>query len=1068
MKKKNIAHIGTCSAILALLFGAGALSLHTNAALRGDINEDGKINANDYIALRRALLAGESLPSKTADVNGDGKINAADYIALRMHLLGLRPITQPEERFVRTPISLGCKYTVSGTIGKNYQDTYDSELTDGSYAISATYFDTEYVGFQRDNSDAAITVDLGSTRDGINGFEFSFLSTNSAGIMPPASVSVSVSTDGKSWTSLGNMKLNTSPIMTADKATLDLNAAVAARYVKFSFTHRASWVFVDEVSVYATLPEGDVYTVTDGVRNAYGSGITEAEQNDALNSVKTTVPVSSELPLVPLTDGKSYKYTNASFPFSALTDKGKMLTDGNSGTTFRDSTWVAVDGSKETIITIDLGKTENDISAFSLSSCQRATSAVYLPTYVGFEVSTDGKNFAPVARLYSPTAHPDGIYTFSVENDYCVKARYVRFRVGASGGRYTMISEVNASAHREDKTDAPVYPEVKLDTTDTGAWENPTSSVTNLLRGRPVQIDAYVPSVLDPEVNTPVTSGILTDGKQASSNYCYDGTWFHFNGGTGRYLYFDMGHVSAMKYVSGGMLQKSSWGISVPREIKIYLSEDGINWYIAGKTGPKGTGDENRKTFRIDFDKTYKARFICFDIKVDTHVFIDELSAYGTKSTAGAVPLSSSGLEKFDKNGDVYDMKYQSQSEALLGGVGDIVLAYYNHSVLDENFFRPYVGYIKDGKAQDTMFDGFLFLPTPGEMIKGGRPDFTSVKEEWEDLENKLFIKGQNLDALNKAAGKVKNELGLKDYKYKFYISIAHPSMHVTDFGDINGDGKSESLRTVEARIEAVKWYVRRFYKMYDPADYPNLEFAGWYWFHESIDTFEGDPEVIKGTSDYLHTIGDQLFWIPYFCAEGYQTWKDVGFDVCCMQPNFAFDERVGIKRLETAADIIRMNNMCIEIEADYRALDNDVFFRKYLGYLAGGVEFGYMKDSLHMYYEAGGLFGSAANSTGKPRIIYDVTYQFIKKTLRSKPEAPAKKTVSCRKNTPATGRVISDGINTLLITKQPSHGTVTSNGDGTFTYYPNKGYTGEDSFSVAANDYIGTSDSTTITVKIG
>ena len=148
----------------------------------------------------------------------------------------------------------------------------------------------------------------------------------------------------------------------------------------------------------------------------------------------------------------------------------------------------------------------------------------------------------------------------------------------------------------------------------------------------------------------------------------------------------------------------------------------------------------------------------------------------------------------------------------------------------------------------DTMFDGFLFLPTPGEMIKGGRPDFTSVKEEWEDLENKLFIKGQNLDALNKAAGKVKNELGLKDYKYKFYISIAHPSMHVTDFGDINGDGKSESLRTVEARIEAVKWYVRRFYEMYDPADYPNLEFAGWYWFHESIDTFEGDPEVIKGT----------------------------------------------------------------------------------------------------------------------------------------------------------------------------------------------------------------------------
>ena len=126
-----------------------------------------------------------------------------------------------------------------------------------------------------------------------------------------------------------------------------------------------------------------------------------------------------------------------------------MLTDGNSGTTFRDGTWVAVDGSKETIITIDLGKTENDISAFSLSSCQRATSAVYLPTYVGFEVSTDGKNFAPVARLYSPTAHPDGTYTFSLENDYCVKARYVRFRVGTSGGRGDICVDLHRSSPKQ-------------------------------------------------------------------------------------------------------------------------------------------------------------------------------------------------------------------------------------------------------------------------------------------------------------------------------------------------------------------------------------------------------------------------------------------------------------------------------------------------------------------------------------------------------------------------------------------------------------------------------------------
>ena len=56
MKKKNIAHICTCSAILALLFGAGALSLHTNAALRGDINEDGKYNSADSNLIKKIIM----------------------------------------------------------------------------------------------------------------------------------------------------------------------------------------------------------------------------------------------------------------------------------------------------------------------------------------------------------------------------------------------------------------------------------------------------------------------------------------------------------------------------------------------------------------------------------------------------------------------------------------------------------------------------------------------------------------------------------------------------------------------------------------------------------------------------------------------------------------------------------------------------------------------------------------------------------------------------------------------------------------------------------------------------
>ena len=47
-------------------------------------------------------------------------------------------------------------------------------------------------------------------------------------------------------------------------------------------------------------------------------------------------------------------------------------------------------------------------------------------------------------------------------------------------------------------------------------------------------------------------------------------------------------------------------------------------------------------------------------------------------------------------------------------------------------------------------------------------------------------------------------------------------------------------------------------------------------------------------------------------------------------------------------------------------------------------------------------------------------------------------------------------------------HGSVTLNGDGTITYYPEKGYTGEAKFSFVYSEYVGWSDvcDVTITVK--
>ncbi len=56
----------------------------------GDINGDGKVNASDYILIRKHLigkkLTGNEL--KRADVDGNGKVNTSDYIEIRKIILG--------------------------------------------------------------------------------------------------------------------------------------------------------------------------------------------------------------------------------------------------------------------------------------------------------------------------------------------------------------------------------------------------------------------------------------------------------------------------------------------------------------------------------------------------------------------------------------------------------------------------------------------------------------------------------------------------------------------------------------------------------------------------------------------------------------------------------------------------------------------------------------------------------------------------------------------------------------------------------------------------------------------
>jgi glucuronoarabinoxylan endo-1,4-beta-xylanase len=55
----------------------------------GDLNSDGQINAFDFLALKKHLLAVETLKNpKLADLDGNGKVDAFDFLELKKYLLG--------------------------------------------------------------------------------------------------------------------------------------------------------------------------------------------------------------------------------------------------------------------------------------------------------------------------------------------------------------------------------------------------------------------------------------------------------------------------------------------------------------------------------------------------------------------------------------------------------------------------------------------------------------------------------------------------------------------------------------------------------------------------------------------------------------------------------------------------------------------------------------------------------------------------------------------------------------------------------------------------------------------
>lgn len=584
----------------------------------------------------------------------------------------------------------------------------------------------------------------------------------------------------------------------------------------------------------------------------------------------------------------------------------------------------------------------------------------------------------------------------------------------------------------------------------------------------------------------------LTDGKKAEP-VANDSNWLRLYRGTSITVTIDLGKVCAVNSVNLGQLNISGAGICCSRYVYASVSEDGEKY---GTVGSKL--DEKSVTYtsiskinhNISFGEYYKARYVRLKFSCDVWTYNDEIEVFGS---------DDSGLG----NSATIDTEvaYPNAFSSDIDGLRNIVLMYsskyYKGAASDVGMntreeLLPYFTYVDSSfKPKDKMFDGMLFLPlTPTTKESTGNEEYAFTKKTgWEMYLESVIGKGDtnfNIAALNDIVGENKTQLGLADdYKYPIYISV--PFIEISNtiaFGEIDGELVVPS--SLENRVKIVEWFVDSIISSFKKANFKNIQLNGMYWQNELVNykISEYEDDLIQAYNAYVHQKDYSSIWIPYYCAPGSETWKELGFDAAVLQSNYAFIEQekksqTGPKKPGTVDDSLSMAKkygLGMEFETSSRLTsgDTEAYDRLYQ-YVISSYFSGLMDNGLTMYYQGGGpgtLYTCArATSGSKIRNAYELMYKYISGTFTS--FAPVvkdnqviivKKGESCNGHISVTDQDTASGVLKGTITENSKNVSVKIDND--FIILDTiEDFIGEDTFKLKFND--GYSDSNETTVKI-
>lgn len=297
---------------------------------------------------------------------------------------------------------------------------------------------------------------------------------------------------------------------------------------------------------------------------------------------------------------------------------------------------------------------------------------------------------------------------------------------------------------------------------------------------------------------------------------------------------------------------------------------------------------------------------------------------------------------------------------------------------------------------QGWLFDAFLFLhqrtPT-GKGTMGGE----TQRADWESSLDTWFAPGRDLHALDEALELAQQKHGPAPRR-QVVLTIPYPHPKVTDFGDVDGDGATESLATPEGRAKVAAWYVGEVSRRFTVAGFRHLDFWGLYWMNEGAS--DGDLAVARQFSDAVHAAGKRTLWIPWYVAPNWQRWRDMGIDVAIMQPNYAFltvhGGRVRRNRLLLNARSARQEGLGVEIEMPmgWSLPGGPLLFRHYLRDGAAS-RYGYQQAATAYYLNSTTVEELGASTDPRGQALYADLCAYVQNRSIPEPDVTVQWTVA-------------------------------------------------------------------------